>query len=70
MVRASARWRAQSLLATRFSVDGMGFFLRGRYELEDKMSLTLGSIHDDCSVALVRGEDMDGACFFPASLCL
>ena len=52
MVRASARWRARSLLATRFSMDGMGFFLRGRYEL--------GSIHYDCSVALVRGEDMDG----------
>ena len=41
MVRASARWRARSLLTTRFSMDGMGFFLRGRYELEDKMSLTL-----------------------------
>ena len=32
MVRASARWRARSLLATLFSMDGMGFFLRGRYE--------------------------------------
>ena len=37
MVRASARWRARSLLATLFSMNGMEFFSRGQYETDDKI---------------------------------
>ena len=41
-----------------------GVFLEGWYEPDDRISLTLAvycdRLHDDCSIALVRGEDMDG----------